>query len=602
MYLNPNGSTGFNESIGQAGRVSHMLGAYSGPEIDPVLNSLYKMRYSTPDKLKPMINQLAYYSELYSTMMRPKGARGITQNQRQEILDTAVLGDLTIGAGKWGNAYRTLGVNLLRPTKTQYRAQVGLGLRDSHGLSSAIADVNHNLDPVKLLRFLGHSGELRAGTDQATRIFSAFNQSAATIASVAGTNKAMRLFDQVKTSQRNMPNMATAQAMAMDTLTNQTLRVTTGFSDLANMLGAPLLKPLKGFMKRLADTEYGAANYLQQHPAVAGAASAGLIGGSVLGVVKLAQMVGGAGAFVHAAAHSARHSTGVGGWLRFGRHGIERGAGTAEDGIEAIAKKPSLISRFMPNILDTLTLGSSRRALGRVPFVNNLGGAVGRFGSNAMADLKLGRPLITQMLEGTIGKAVGALAKFGLRVIPVVGEVIMLMQAVTFLGSHSKEIGKVLGTVARWIVRSGAPLVMKGFGILFDAIFKGTIDLAGTVLKGILATFQGHGFIDWIKDIATNATAAYNGDPKPSDGTKAKNGVIGGRTANPSRGSAPSAPHHVVIQNVNLKVDPKASPEHHARELLREVRKTGSEATSGSTSRGSVTSPRIGMHRAVNAQ
>jgi len=528
QFYNKEHSAPFTESVANLGQVSHMLGAYSNKAIAPIAELMYKAGYATHGGQTKLVNQMTYFGEGYKRA-------GVSND---EIIKTAILGSVSLGHGKWGNAYDTLLKNITNPTKPQAVGQRLLGIRDAHGkLSSDVLDENGNFSPIGLFKQINRRTEHMGGTDAMVMFGKAFNQTAKRIVEQASSTKNLNFYKDVTKSMARMPTLEEAQAQAMDTLSGQTKRLTTNFSSLATIIAGPLVRPLTNFLTRAGDVVGSGANYLATHPAANLAATAATVGLGTLGAFKMLRAVGGIGAFIHIAEHEAKHSVGFGAGLYFrrGAHGATHGPLSSAEAVAAEASRNrSIVGRIsnfgervssaaMRAAMDTVTFAGTRREIGA------LGSKIG--GTYVGSSLKGAASFVGRDIGGVLG-SVGAafrilgvralplmtwiprlamfIGRLGLRAIPVVGNILMLIDILKFLGAHAKDIGYGIGVAVKWIRTEGVRLVIEGFKSLIMGI-------ADFVKSSIVGLFNGgHG---GIFDVAKSAIAGFNAGnadaPKP---------------------------------------------------------------------------------------
>lgn len=152
-----------------------------------------------------------------------------------------------------------------------------------------------------------------------------------------------------------------------------------------------------------------------------------------------------------------------------------------------------------------------------------VGNARGFFGiaRNAIGDLvKLG-PAVLRSRGGflLIGET---LAKLGLKAIPVVGEILMLIDTIRFLGNNSKNIGKIFGEMVGWMWYHGLPMLRDAFiGVLKNIAW--VISHPGQLLK--------NGW-DWLvtsgKNLVSGVVEGVNSQKPPPKVTIPK-GATGGK-------------------------------------------------------------------------
>ncbi len=512
-----------SESAAEAGRVAHMLGAYTAPEIKPVLDRMYRVGYSTPDKMAKIVTQMAYFAEGYRRA-------GVSRN---EIMNMAILGGVSLGHGKWGNAYDTLLKNLTRPTKTQAGVQEQLGVRDASGhLTRAVLDASGNIAPVRFFEQVNRATSSMGGTAAMSVLGGAFNQSAKRIVELGSSDKNLKFYHSVVASQGRMESLQAAQADLLFTLNHETTRLVTNFKSLANILAGPLVKPLTSFMEKAGTAVGNTASWFYKHPAATAATSAALTSfGAWGGYQALKYGLGIGHLFAHAGKISLGLSHEIGGsgrraWFGFGRRAAQRSATEAEDVATGASRATRVASgtHFIPEswgarigrfLLDTVSFKHSRGVLSDIGRWGPIRGAAAGFGESsfgqgAMRMIEVvGRGLLTVVrplgfVASRVGFFGGVLARLGLRAIPVVGEVLLLIDTIKLLGANGKLIGKIIGEVAHWIVKHGAPMLLQAFVDVVKFIALGVRDTIVGIFNG------GHGgFWDWMRTVISNTAESY---------------------------------------------------------------------------------------------
>ena len=167
-----------------------------------------------------------------------------------------------------------------------------------------------------------------------------------------------------------------------------------------------------------------------------------------------------------------------------------------------------------------MTFGGLRRGVGGL--LGRGAGAIGRAGLGA-----LGSPALHGMWNGLaeiIGKIAprvmsvsGGLKLFGwvlghigAKAIPVVGEILMLIDVLRFLGTHSRDIGKYIAMAAKWIVAHGLPMLIDAFKNLL-------MEIANFVKDSVMGIFSHKGGIwDVVGNFVAGAKAGWNYDAAPS--------------------------------------------------------------------------------------
>ena len=478
----------FEESAKEASRLAHMFNAYTAKQMDPVLDMLYRTSYSTPDKIGAITTQLGYFGhDMYSAMVKNNATPEKQKHAAQEILSLATLGDIAIGHGKWGAGLDRILTDIAAPTKPHRAGQIALGLRDAQGkLTSDVVNKDGEYTPVEMLKFLSKRLENVAPLDVRTMLSHAFGVNSTRTISQMISPRMIRLFEQLQQAQARMVPLQQAQHDLMQTLNHQTVLLFSNFGTLAAMLVRPWMDHFTAAVGRAADALGRMAQWSSKHPGESKVISGAMMGLGALAIgLALKKGFGVAAHLGHAmglprgAGFSIfRHVGGYG-----GRHAAE----------EAASHSGSIAR----GIVDYITLKSLRTGAGKaggkflthMPGFQVLGESLGKV---AMMALKVGGPikLVAEFL-----------AKLGLRAIPLVGEVLLLVDVLKFMGSHVKDIGYYIGKAARWIHDNGWGLIKSAFTYVLNGIADlikfilnpmNLVHFIGGLGKAIGDGFSGH--------------------------------------------------------------------------------------------------------------
>ncbi len=429
-------------------QLDHILNAYRAPEMAKVHDAVYRAVVGSKMDLGAVVTQAGYFGEQFR--LASGGRPGATH----DILKLAELGFWGLGHGRWGTGFGQILRTIAHPSKSQIPALEQLGVFDSSGrVAGTTANARGEFTPLAMLDAARtHAAGLNPMQLQML-INRALPANAARVFAEAMSPKTTGFLKRLDASQASMPSIVTAETMLMGNLKDQTARLVTAFQNLANVLTGPLLGPLTGFVSHLADLVGGAGTFFAHHPTATALASGGLALGAGAGVVGLARTFGGGGM----------------------RAAIDSAGGVA--------------GRFGAVLAEYLSMTRMRRLI--APGIEGLAGPLARLTEPLMRMLEpLGRGfmmLARDMASGLLPVRwlTGVLARFGLRIVPVVGEIMLLTDALKFFGAHARDIGKVVGEVARWVVKHGAPM-------LFDAF----VQLVKFVAAGVASTIRGifHGF------------------------------------------------------------------------------------------------------------
>jgi len=573
----------FEQSAAQMAALSHMLNLRTAAQLAPFMNTEYKISNDMPDSLKTMQTQIKYFGSSFVQA-------GVAP---EEVLKLAARADrLGYGSGKSGTGLNMILRNLRSPSSDKmYAAQQGLGLLDAHGNSRVIDQAGH-FDPEALFAALNqtrHQFGKGRGREYGQLLSGAFSTNASLIAGAFSSDTGIAQGKAVTATLARIPDLQTAQVRLMSSLNHQSQLLATNFATLSAILAGPLIAPLTHFVSMLSSATGGAATFLSTHPRESAVATGALTVGAGLGVVKLAQVLGGLRIFAHIAEHEARHSVGVGasvGIRRAGEHGAVRA-----------------------NLFEVV-----EHSLGK------LGGPLGRFGGmiGDLAAKWLPRVTIGILgLETGIPEVLAALEAFreAFKLLFGGGGLDMVKQVRIWWEKNKAGIGYTIGyafgTIGQWLSAAIKGLMSAaGTALAYaqshwkDLLFDNSKFSSGldAQLAAAMKANSGNSFLDYAR---AGAMAAGRGGPyDPSamsyDPRNARN-----RGAATPLQTIPVAGSSRGPTTVNLNL-PKGTPQQHAEQTIDILNRfwngSSNAAASGSGSnRGSATGPRLGSSLLVPA-
>jgi len=472
----------FNDSAAMSAKIAHMLGARTAAELTPVLDQLYRMSNDMPDSIALAANQLKQFAPFFKA----------AHVDNQTILNLQATADrMGMGGGYGGTGLGSmLKVLQTAPSKASFRAQQKLGMIDAQGGSQFIDRKSGQFDPLRMFEYINKKRQdatyQRDFTSLVNAAFSTAN--ARRVVSSFSSDSGLEQYRGVVGQQSGMANVQQAQERLMDSLNGQTQRLTTNFQTLATELARPWLKNLTDLMRRGADTLSTAGSWAKDHPNASKIIAGGLAAATVYAAARIAAMTGNfVGAFVSIGKHGAHVGAGVGHAIGHGA----RGAATVAEGA-AVASRVGFVARALPMALEMAMLVPLGRVIGKtakaaftfrgfrgIPGVRALESVLSHLGG-AFKFLGFGGKLLVKMLPFLAG----GLAKLGLRAIPVIGNILLLIDVLKFLGTHSKDIGKGIGIAAHWIVAHGVPIMIDAFKSLIFGIWQFVKDSIGGIFMG----------------------------------------------------------------------------------------------------------------------
>jgi TP901 family phage tail tape measure protein len=431
QYLGKN-HVAFNDSAALAAKISHQFGARTADQLKPILNTLFKISQDMPDSLQTAATQLGYYAATYT-------AAGVSATEVLQL--QATLDRMGYGSRQSGRGMQMALRYLQNPTKKMGIAQDELGIGGTAFLDHRTGTFNVEGMIAKLHSDYAHAvatGTVGGPGGFNATIARAFPANAVQIISALASNAGVSQRQNVRSTMLRVPDLEVAQAQLLNTLNNQTKRLTTNFQSLATILEKPFIGQMTSAVGKLADALGNVTDWFSNHPrdaALAGGAMAAWGAWSVGGLLQ-----SNLGHFFVRAFQRA----GPGGFSA-GAYGLG-GAEAAGAGVAATAAGGGVLA-FVRGIL---TLSSTRALPALIDDVGYLG--IKSVGSKAGLEL--------------MG---GALARLGLKIIPVVGEISLLVDAINLFHDHARDAGYAIGSAARWITNVGAPSIGKAFKDAFRA-------------------------------------------------------------------------------------------------------------------------------------
>jgi hypothetical protein len=465
----------FQDSVSQSAALAHQLGTRDPKSMYDMLNTLFKISQDMPDNIKTAQNQVKYYGAQYVQA-------GVTPSEVLQLQATA--DRLGLGTGRSGTGFRQILQSLRTPSSDKmFDAQSALGLiSGSHmvrGASGKLERVTEDrfikngvFDVEGLFKYLNQKyDEARKKGGNALNDFNANLAGISTAGAapiVTGFTSDAGRDQRAKVSQTmtRVHSLQDAQTQLINNLNNQTKLLTSNFATLSAVVAGPLIKPLTSIVHGMASGIGNAAVYLSQHH---GAQVAATAAGSLLtlaGIGTAFKFLGGASMFGHLALHNAKTAAGIGAGISVpvGRGGA---AGLARAG-SGLLRGGNIIDGVIKGFFASFKF-SELRGIGKTAaLVGRDFGVLGRM----IGQLGLGRFLAT----GGIGFFADAMAKLGLRAIPVVGELMLLWDAINFLGHHMKDISYMIGYAAAWIQDKGGPMMANAFYGLVNSGIKALTD------------------------------------------------------------------------------------------------------------------------------
>jgi len=494
----------FGEAATLGAGLAHDLRLFSAADAQYGFERAAQIGYQSPHKTGQLVTQARRFAPLFERML-PGG----TQQKANSILEYTAwldrLGSLQFG----GSGLNMLATYLNHPkTKQQVAAFKDLGLLRADG-SQIFRDKRsgeYNL-PAALEQVAKRwDGALNrpGGRARVNDDINSLSANASRILGTLTTPDALTAMHNIRVQTKAMPGLDAMQKQLMETLPHAFGRFITNIESLATTIGTPLIAPLGKFVGALADATSGLTNFLRSHKALLPAVAAGASVLSIAGAAKLFSMIGGGSVFAHIAGHRATHALGLSGGVYMSRaaHGAA-GAGGITNGLLGFMSLRGLRGE----------IGEGASRFGRTALGGRVTGAMD-IGAGA---LKMMLGDLFSVFRGvgptivSVGSKMGFLTRafewLGVRSIPLVGELLLVVDAFKLFRTHAKTIGSVLGDVAHWIVRHGAPMLFDAFVNMVKYIALGLRDTIASIFNG------GHGgFFDMLRTIVETGVDKFARD------------------------------------------------------------------------------------------
>jgi hypothetical protein len=429
-------------------QIAHLFNAYSEDKIRPILEKMTQVSYAMPDSLSKFLTQAGYYEPMF---------RALGVSDKDSIMAGAMIDRAGLGRGKGGTSLQNLLLNEMNSLALTGHVQgkrkdalTALGLTNSDGTAKFYKygadgkghfDILGSLNQISVAlrdstKGLTGSAYLKKSAEMIMNVNSALGLTGERAALAISPEAIGNLTDALKRIGSS-GTMSDIQGKYMNTVNGQWQRMISNFSSFITDLMWPWLDGMRTTFKFLGDQLHEWQKYLHEHKTVAkgvGVATAGVFAiSSVMAIKALMGMFGG--------------GMGIIGKDMLGGLG---GVGSIL-GLSAIRGFIGDVVRWAPMLLTS----------------------------------RAGAALFLQ-----------SLAKIGVRFIPVVGEVYMLIEAVKFLGAHSKDIGKGLAIAVHWIETTGWKMLSGAFGSLIRGMVSMIMNpraTIGSAWDGAYKFFQDRG-------------------------------------------------------------------------------------------------------------
>lgn len=487
--------TPFEDSVAAAVRIAHDMGIYEEAPMRKVLTTLAKASQVSGHSIPESLSQIKYFAPGFHQA-------GVAPDDIINLY--ALLDRMGYGAGRGGTGLNMIMKNLVSPRgQTKFAAMQAMGIyspddslftaRKGHktamdvlqkaGLSDTSRFIDERTGNVDFIGFLDYIAKWRdaqklggQGAFARRLVARGFDTNAAQVLDAIGTKRGMELFRSIRSQEAKMPNLQDMQAQLMDSLNNQTKRLTSNFATLSSLLEQRNVKRLQNMVSRGADVLGAGVDWAQGHPRQAdiiggglAAGTAWIIGRMIMGAISTGRN------FAAVTAHIGRH--GLHPSFYMGERNILHAAGHA--GGAAAGGGEGIFARIL----------GGARALGLIgfkPFIT------------AIRDVGSAAAMVGE--RGGIKLLIGVLGRLGARAIPIIGWLALVGDGFKLLMSHSKNIGKVMGealgflikNVPKWF-KAGWPLILGAFKDLVMSIvgLLNPMNWVGVIKDSWSGFFQG---------------------------------------------------------------------------------------------------------------
>ena len=517
----------FESSVKTATTLAHDLQWFTPEQMQHGLDSLNRASIVSTHGVQMLATQIRTFAP---------AARKAQMTPDDTVLLGTWLDRMGLGTGRGGTGVNMFLKNLVAPRgKVKAANMYNLGIYDDvkatkspfinphTGAQNVIGAIEYL---AKLDTQTRHGGAMIHGRKVEGQAFDqffarAFDTNAANVSGTLGTHGGLAQLARLRAQMKGLPGLQDQQTTLMQGLNEETMRLTSSFKSLLTVLEGQNAVRLAGMMKSAADMVGGLAKQASDHPKIADAVGIGL---GVAGLAGLAAMMRSGGAFMAAIIRLGKNPGVNAVIVETTRH---RAPGV-------IGKVAGSALRIPGGLLSILGLPMLRSV-----FIQ-FGGIFRMFGMEALTT------------KGGLGLLGEVFAKLGLRAIPLVGEVLLIADALNFMFHHTKDIGKGMVIAIRWIMDTGGPLLATA---LIDCI------------KGLLNAINP---VNWINA----GRGIFDGIREGIDEAKAKqvtmgNAPVGLHLPKPQLGGGP------IVQGSRMVVPSLHLPAPHApgprRERTREV-------------------------------
>jgi hypothetical protein len=531
LHFNKKDHMEYSEAAALGAGLAHDMRLFNASDIKYGLGAVAQMGYLSPHNTSALATQVRRMAPMLENVLP-----GSVQSRASTIVSLAAWADRMGNLPFAGSAISQMVTQMIAPRSKRVMGGLeALGVYDAHGNNRYFDNKTGTFDVMGALKQIqAHVSNARAMGEAGPAIKALFSgtQNMQRILMALTSKESLQAYASIQRQQGGMGNPAAwldkTQTLLMGELSTQTGLLTSNFKTLATLLAEGFIPPLTRFVSWLAAKIGDLDSFLNNHPKTAFAGGVGLLGAAGYAGVRMAMM---GHNVIHAFTTLGKHPhLGVGmshwgssgaaaakGGLRFGAigEGVAGGLGSLF-GFQAIRRELAPVGKW---------IGST------------LGGAIKGF-----------LPRITPgmfPIKMIFGPVVEGFAKLGTRFIPLVGEILLIVDALNFFRTHMKNVGQIIGEVAGWLAKN------------FPGIIRGAAGLAVQAMKdliqGILDVLNPMNWVHAIGDLISGVKSGYQDATKPD----------------------PSTSRQPIQQHIHIDARGHANPAKTGQAVVHELRKAG---------------------------
>jgi TP901 family phage tail tape measure protein len=608
----------YGEAATLATGLLHELRLYSVDQTRFGAGEIARMGYLSPHGVMQLATQVRLAAPTLENLLP-----GTTESKAKQIVDLTAWADRLGGLQRFGSGMQQLVTNMVAPrSKRVIGAMEDLGVYDKSGRNKYFNQRTGEFDVIGALKevstHLQQAINLPGGRGQAVASIMGLNANASRNLALLSSKEAQTAFASVQAQQKSMGVdpaiwLDKTQELIMGQFAPSVQLLTSDIQTITSLIGDSMLPALTKIVKGMTDVAGRVIDWLTAHPKETQMIGVGMLAAAGYAAWQLVQMFGGL-IHIFQKIPGTAFTIGTGGHLleitKDGAAAAAAAAAAGAGGAVAGASKVGIAARILGSVsaglgsilgFSALRSGISGAIKGAFTFRGFPGGGgipggMAGLGRDMMIGLK-GIPGVIQFgkalqwLGNVFGMARGAtwvlhiglsmfgatIAKIGARVIPFVGEFILIVDAINFAMHHMKDFGWILGELAGWIAAAGVGLfrwMKDNLPGIFVNIGKLACDLMKGLLQEMLTVLNPMNWAKMISDLANGIRTGFL-DAQEQANAKTLSDADKKRLAmgNPSKiltGGLQPKPVP-VIPGLHLPAARAAGPNAYIRQRTREV-------------------------------